>query len=299
MFNEIDNFIQLKIGFPLILILKYIFLFLGVLSLIISAMWYKREGKYEPMNALIGSIVFFLVFIIAELNEIADKEKEAVKDKTEQLRFDNLENKIVQKSQLNELKPTFEITNNSVGGILLGMTSSDALKLYSVDKGFIIKNYAPDPGTDSFFGSILIYEKDTSQLLLSLESYDNWQSITQIKVFSDKYHTSNGLYPGMKVSEYLSIYNPNNEKLYWDDFESEEYIIPFNYAAGKNKLFLVLKTEVIKEETVFHGQKAQSFWIKKSGVYQNETMGDMTTYEYVGDPVVHYIKISKEIEFNK
>lgn len=293
MIEALDNFTQLHWGIALIIILKYIFLFLGALSLIVSIKWFLSKDKHEPTIALISAGTFFVLFIMAEIKEKEDTEKEKNKEKIEQQRFEKLENDLHKGLYKKEYKTSLIITDNSVGGIELGMNMSEVLKIYNLNNGFIVKNFAPTSESDSYFGGIGIFEKDTSHLLMYLESSNNWQSITAISVFSKKFSTGNGLHPGMQISEYLDLY-PGDERLYWNEDENEEFFKPFNLNTKETRLSLALKTEFVEEEVIIRGIKTRSGHVVTSGVFtgKNSYDGeDDSTYNFNTEGRIFYIKV--------
>lgn len=256
-------------------------LWLGVFSLLVSIHWFFKEKKHEPILALFTSLAFFAGFFYSEA-----KEKEGKKDV---------------KIEIKEYIINNKITNNSIGGIVLGMTMQDVLIMYNSKNGYLIRNYDGEKGT-CFNSFVTIVDKSTNEDIITIQSYDNWNTIAMLSTESKRYHTEHGLYPKMPISEYLEIY-PDGENLYQNEMDDEEYFAPFNLN-NKNYSFdlYVLGNKV--SETTEYG-KIEGKYFKKIGenylvanrigdfkqTIEDEDLGDFTN-SYSKNGHIYKIQVS-------
>lgn len=197
-------------------------LWLGFFSLAVSIHWFFKEKKHEPILALFTSLAFFAGFFYAEA-----KEKEGRKEI---------------KTEIKEYIINNKITNNSIGGIVLGMTMQDVLIMYNSKNGYQIKNYDGEKGT-CFNSFVTIMDKSTNEDIITIESYDNWNTIATLSTESKRYQTEHGLYPKMPIREYLEIY-PDGENLYLNKMDDEEYFAPFNLNNKNYNFFLFIANRI-------------------------------------------------------
>ena len=106
----------------------------------------------------------------------------------------------------------FLITKNSVGPIKLGMTIEQLKKLYS---SYSFK-FEPEYGYFIFKGKTM---------LINVWSKNDYETVSGIKVYSDKYYTEKGVRVGMSPQQLVDIYGYLDIK---DDMESEDayYSLP-------------------------------------------------------------------------
>ena len=143
-------------------------------------------------------------------------------------------NFIVQTPDVKEPNINMKITNNSVGGIELGMTLEDVRKLYNIENGYLVNNYKGQANSDDVdcAGIYKGSEMNKNNLILLLGSWNKWTSITSITAINRNLTTATGMHPGMSISDYLSI-NSGDEMIHLNEMYLSEYFTPFDFNNGK------------------------------------------------------------------